>query len=209
MGTFYCFFPGATLKACAIHFEQLRQKQQQRELICIIAENVVKSVVRDASAKAYQLYLATQVHSVALVEAAISPNVHLSAESSAAEKVAIDNSSAAETSNEPKQPAVVASSTTQLRATPVIRVDAAAPEISEPPSMFVSMSSANVFAGDSGASRLYVLRAGPSVGRGAEDKGDLNRGPAIVKMEGSVNDQGVDVRLQKQAQKWKSAQARG
>lgn len=76
-------------------------------------------------------------------------------------------------------------------ATPVIRCEAAAPEIGN--QLFAALSSAATertlcFAGDARASRLYVLRAGPSGGgrtAGIED----SKGPAIRKMEGAVNDQ--------------------
>jgi hypothetical protein len=62
----------------------------------------------------------------------------------------------------------------------------------------------NLSAGDTLASRLYVLRPGP--GGGSGDIRSEVKGSATIKMEGSVNDQGVDVPLKKQAQKWKSAQ---
>ncbi len=76
-------------------------------------------------------------------------------------------------------------------ATPVIRCEAAAPEIGN--QLFVALSSAATehalyFAGDARASRLYVLRAGPSGGGRAADIEDA-KGPAIRKMEGAVNDQ--------------------
>jgi hypothetical protein len=76
-------------------------------------------------------------------------------------------------------------------ATPVIRCEAAAPEIGNP--LLVALSNAATehalsFAGDARASRLYVLRAGPSGGGRAADIEDA-KGPAIRKMEGAVNDQ--------------------
>jgi hypothetical protein len=204
------------------HFKRLHQ---YRTSVHLVTNNVVAAIVRDAAHKASHLMVSTAPPATApSAEAADEAPAAVTSQSIThstpeAETAAPEETLVAANAVEARTAAVVVQNTTttsvhaapenvsflQPTATPVLRTNAEAPEIGTLCYACLLCRFSHCATGDALATRLYVLRAGPSGGGAAANQGNM-RGPSMVKMEGSVNDQGVDVPLKKQAQKWKSAQ---
>jgi hypothetical protein len=173
--------------------QQRRQEQRHQEPHDVrdVIDDLIKAVVREERASAASAVAESAHADTASSAVLVEDNTSADIQEAAARKKdeAVIDTGARDPPVKIMSPS--SDDTPQMPiATPVIRSEAAAPEIGNQFVALLNDATEHVlsFAGDARASRLYVLRAGPSGGGRAVDIEDA-KGPAIRKMEGAVNDQ--------------------